>query len=403
MNYYDQYQFNLVINKTKFDIDPTNYSFSVRDSIHDFFSQITFEFNDVTGIFQESLLSSEGLVLNLQYGIKNQSNLSCNYSFINDELFSTLTNDSIGGKLTIPGLHEYYNYQEVVSSGYKDRISNIVQNITSNYNFSGKNINDTGADNIWYRPLMNQKDFIEEILLPNSYSNNSANSPFFCFIDSNNTLNLKNYYSMITSTIQKEYNLLNFAEQPNTNDNQGIGDKVIANLQRFKTGSLQTKKYRNRKLVYRDRNTGQIVEDLDHIYSYPNGYSNYNLPIVSTSLLTDTYDLFYKETDTSLQEAFNGRKINSTKDTFFLERFILTIPLDTNLTAGKMIRLSLPLKVSTQKTDASLNYTDNYLIESSDHIWNGDKRFGYSQLIVSRKFSKLSNNLLIKSQLMAGV
>lgn len=409
MPLYDSYTFDLAINGKVQEIDPINYSFSIRDSIHKLYPSLTFQLNDVTGLFQEVLGNTEGIPIKIKYGIETKNVLSCPFVLINDQLPNTHTNDSIGGRITVNGIHEYYTKQEVIGEAYNNLISKIIRIFAGEYNFSSVVVNDTGCQNIWYRPLMNQRDFIKEILLPNSFSYNSQETPFFCFIDSNNEFHFRNYNSMVKENPIKSITQLNFAPSPDIDENytqgknrleDGTGDRFIFDFKRWKPGSTVTKKLWNRKLFQRDLSDGSYSESEDHIYNYPkNEYRN--LLIFDESSITSSYDLLYKETETGLIEAQKGRKINSMKDSFFLERFILTVPLDVTLRAGRLIEINLPIK-EQENTVNSLAYSGQYLIESSDHVWNNRSMFGYTQLIISRKFVTVPNTSLIKSKLMVG-
>ena len=397
MQYLDSYIFSINWAGQETNLDPADFSFSIRDSIHNFFSEISFEVKDITGLFQEAYLNTDSIPLSISYGIVNQSNLSCNYVIDSDETKSTYSSDSIGGPLKLKATHAYYDLSEEKSDAYPGRISDVIQNLVSTeYGFSHYNINDTGCDITWYRPLYTQREFIEKILLPNAYSYNSHESPFFCWIDSNNGFNLRNYYSMITTNSYKTYKLVNY-----NGSNNKLLDGIIMDLRRMKVGSYLTKKYWNRDLWSRDRYTGEENHDMDHITDYPSGQKG-QLPILENNLDSGCYDLIYSETDPNLLDCFKGRKINSTKDAMFLERFILTVPLDTNILAGTLLELDLPIKQSNSGGINSLSYSDKYLCESVDHVWSGTKRLGYTQCIISRKFVTVPNNSLIKLQMMVG-
>ncbi len=404
MLFMDIYEIDLSLNNTKVEINPVNYSFVFKDSIHNFFSELNIQLNDISGILQEYLMTAEGNEFQIKYGRKGDSLLNGSYVVIEDQLPSTYMPDSIGGKVMLRCFHDYYNYQEKISKAYTGRISNIISTIISNYNFSGSTINDTGSSTIWYRPLLNQQEFIEDILLPNCYSNNSKESPFFAFIDSRNNFNLRNYYSMINTSIIETLKLANITPNSLQSNNQNvtIANNIIdPDIKRLKIGSTITKKFRKRNVYYRNRQTGEIENTTDYLYSYPQ--LSDNLPVMNDqNLTTGIYDLIYKETNKGRLEAFKGRKINSSKDSLFLERFLITIPLNTNLVSGNLIEIKLPLKIQDKNTNDSLLYSGKYLIENSQHVWDGENKRAFSQFIISRKFMTIPNNYLTKNKFMKG-
>lgn len=414
---FGNFEFELTINDKVQEIDPINFSFSIRDSIHKLFPEMSMEIMDVTGFLQEVMLFTEGMPVKLKYGLEQGNTISCPFGIVNEELPGTMTYDSIGGKVFFQCVHDWYYQQEVKGDAYEGRITEVIKNkLIDNYAFTNIDLirsggvtgwNDTGCENTWYRPLMNQKDFIEKILLPNAYSNNAFDSPFFCFIDSNNEFNFRNYHSMTSTDPVKKISMLNFSRRPDIDDDSGgtriedgVGDRFIFSFKRWKTGAMITKKLRNRSLFLRDRETGEYEYAKDAISSYPKQSQGY-LPIMQDPLTSGVYDQNYKESG-SMLECQKGRKINSMKDSFFLERFVMTVPLDTTLRAGKLIEITLPLKIQ-QDTANSLNYTGKYLIESSDHVWESSSKFGYTQLVISRKFQSVPNTSLILGKLMKGV
>lgn len=414
-------EFDVIINNTSIDVDPASISFSVRDSIHNLLPELNFELMDSSGIVQDSCLTSEGIDIKIKYGIADQSLLDCKFVIESDQLPRTLAKDSIGGKLFINGIHEFYSYQEVKSDSYIGRISEVIRKILYNSKYVFKNnnvipsnntyINDTGCDYIWYRPMLNEKDFIEQILLPNSYSNNCFDTPFFCYIDSNNNFNFRNYHSLSFETVSKSLKYLEYSHSVDKKQaaavgayagSSSIGDRFIIDYKRWKQGSFYNKKYWNRKIFSRNRNDGSFDETIDYISSYPKGMLNY-IPIIKDDHTSGFVDLEYSEMDVPLQECFNGRRINSTKDGFFLERLLLTIPLDTNLHAGNMLELTFPIKVvNTNRTENSQVYTGEYLVESTDHVWNGTIKNAYTNLIVSRKFIDIPDSSLLRSRFING-
>jgi hypothetical protein len=396
MAFLDTYEIEVKLNDALVEAVPTTFSFSMHDSIHNFFSDIIFNFSDISGVLQDLLLFSEGIKLDIKYGIKDSTILKNTYSIINDELNSTYANDTIGGSSVIKALNRFYDMLEIKSEAYNDRISNVIVDLMDvpGYTFADLTWNDTGNQSIWYRPLMNQKDFIEKILLPNAYSNNAADTPFFAYIDSNNEFNLRNYYSMISTTPKEIFELKNVGAD-------SITSTSIIGLKRMKTGSLYNKKLRNRKLYSRNTETGEMEEETDFIYNYPSGSTNH-LPIKKDDLDSDYFDLLYEETEIGKLESYWGRTISSMKDTFFLERFILTTVFNPNLRAGDLIELRLPIKLQGNSSQLAENMSGFYLVEDSEHIWDGIGKNARSKLIVSRKFLTISNNSLLKPQFMKG-
>ena len=64
------------------------------------------------------------------------------------------------------------------------------------YNFDKIDIENTLNSGYWYQPYINDSEFIMNYLLPFAFSNSSQNTPFYCWIDSNNEFHFKSFQSM---------------------------------------------------------------------------------------------------------------------------------------------------------------------------------------------------------------
>jgi hypothetical protein len=402
MKYLDSYQFELSINNSALDVNPLTYSFSMKDSINKLYSELDFSIDDTSGMFQEALMFTEGFNLYLKYGDKVNV-LEGKYIINNDDLMTTYSNDSIAGILNVNCLHEYYDKQEVKSDGSLDTISNIISTLAGEYGFNSTNVDAIDSADYWYRPMLTQEKFIYEILLPNSYSNLSFDSPFYCFIDNNNNFNYKSYYTMM-STISTEKDFILQVTNPSS-----LRNNTILEFSKVRTGSTFSKKFRKRFLFSRNRKTGELTTDNDKISQYPSNSSQMTsgldvgyLPIVSDgSLDTGNYFLYYDEEEPGPLGGFNGRKINSMRETFALERVLIITPLNPSVICGKTINIQVPIKVQNS-SKLSYNYSGKYLVEESEHVWNGKLNKSFSKFLLSRKFVNISSESKVKSKFLKG-
>jgi hypothetical protein len=384
------YNVDVFINNTEFTVEPSIFSFSMKDSIHKLYPELNFTMADRSGIFLEYLTFAEGNDIKIQYGFDNDI-IENKYVFVNNNLDKIYESNYINGQVTCLGIHEYFKDQNVISQGYFKRISNIVQEKIATYTFKGSRINSTGNNDYWYQPLMTDADFMTKLLLPNAYSNNSFDTPFFMFIGNDNYFNLRNYKDMFQTNPVKDIYYIKKDPSKYTRDN-------LINFQKMNNGSSNTEKIKNRLVFSYSRDTSELLEEQDAITDYPNDLKG-SIPILSNDNVKSIVELGYEESDIGRNENVLGRKVNSMKESFFIERLILTIPLDVNINAGSTINFKVPNYLGRSDTEESVFYGGKYLVEESEHVWSGKDRNGFSVLTVSRKDVKLNNTYKLKEKL----
>jgi hypothetical protein len=374
------YNLDFLIEGIDLKLEPTSFSFSMYDSIHNIFPELDIRIDDVSGLFQEYLMSTEGFLYSINYGIDNKF-ISNKFVVIHDDLTELINKTYFSGKLNIKCLHEYYNYQEIKSASYKNTISSIINQLSGSYNFTSKSISNTGCNTFFTQPLLTDADFMDNILLPNAYSQNSNKSPFFLFIDNNNAFNLKTYDDMVSKSSVATLNYINEkTEQPQQD--------TILDIKRIKSGSTIHKHLRYRDILKQSQTDGSIISVSDYNYQYPSNMVGKYMPIVQNNKKTG-YEFYFNDygnDELGLKECYLGRQINSMKDTFFIERLIITTPLNPVLTSGNMVSIKIPSPLSADNTTNSISWGGQWLIESCEHIWNGVEKKGYTKITVAKKF-----------------
>lgn len=391
MTFNDYYNIDISLNNEDLQLEPQNFIFSIHDSIHSLYSNAKLRIKDPTGYLRESLLFEEGNTFKISYSIKAFEDivLKSSYTTVNDEADRIVTQGILSGDTTMNLVHEFYSKQVVENKAYNNRISAIVDSITE-YPFAKKNINDTGSKSIWYRLRSDQKTFITEVLLPNSFSNNSNKTPFFCFIDCSNEFNYRNYKSMIEMS---PVCTLTF----NTIDPKKTSFYSIYDIKPFRVGSLVTKKLRNRNVVTRDKDTGEFIQKSVSLKDLPeNMFDGYTIPLIGDLSVQTNYQYYsFTQKTNGEKEALQARIIYDEREGFFLEKFVVTTVFNPKLKSGVTINLEIGI-ASKNSNEKSLYQSGKYLIEDCIHSWNGEERRGSTQIIVSRKFIKAQDNLLSK-------
>ena len=149
-----------------------------------------------------------------------------------------------------------------------------------------------------------------------------------------------------------------------------------------------------------DKNNGNLIEQDSKITDFPSDLDKV-LPIYSTNdLYTGHIDLDYNEDTTGLKESNKGQVIYSARDTIFLERMNLTLPLNPKLYSGASIDLNVYMVTKEIKTQTkSKNFSGRYVIERCTHVWDGKNQRGYTKIVIGRKYLNLSSGYLLKEKL----
>lgn len=392
MIFNDYYEIELIVNSETIKLSPTDYSFILYDSIHSLYNWATFNIKDLTGLIQESLFTVKGLKITLGYGIRDNKINKSEFTIDHDKITEPSQKGILSGDVEINLINSWYDKQELKSSAYNDSISNIIRQIVTQ-KFSSFNIESTGNDDTWYQPLITDAKFIQDVLLPNSYSDNSNKSPFYAFINSDGTFNFRNLNSMLKDNPAANLKYIAEAQE---------GDFSINNIMRLRRWRIGNEKLRN--LIHRgiykiDISNGSLIEEEDFIFSHPEGTTG-NVPIIGDrNLFTGLLNLGYSKTDIGQKQSLLGRQINSIKDSMFIDKMLIIVPLNPKLIAGKIVNIFIftldNINGNIQKS--STTFSGNYLIEESRHTWNGERREGFTTLIVGRKFIDLNSSYFIKS------
>ena len=387
-NYYD---LSLYFNGHELsDIDPESYSFSVHDSIKSFYSSASLQIVDPSGIFHESLFDCEGNIFKIHYGINKSTSFESNYVVINNETPDIMRTGLLSGHLNINMLHEFYDYQVVENNAYKGRISDIVSKLVSTYPFGSIDKNDTGSDSIWYQMSMTQKDFVEKVLIPNAYSSNANNSPFACFITTDNKFNFRNYYWLLNN--KKNITLV---YKPRTQDDTSLTS--IIDIKPFRKGSKYSKIARYREIVTRDYTTGSYSKEYSSITDNPTvKLGNLKVPIVCPNNKKVTNYEYYSFTkkENGESESLKARKNYIDINSYDLDKLLITTLFNPDLHSGMVITINASVARDTG-IEYGLSQSGQYLIEDCIHSWDGiSTRKGITTLVVSRKFMSVPNYLV---------
>jgi hypothetical protein len=178
--------------------------------------------------------------------------------------------------------------------------------------------------------------------------------------------------------------------------------KNINGIRRWQTGSDTTKEYRHRIIYAIDRSSGELNVYKDNITDYPSNETG-NLSILNDEgLNTGHFDLGFDETIIGRKENLKGQIINSARDSALLDRFIIIVPYAPHVVAGKVVNMKFYMRdLQTGNYIISPVFSGNYLVENSEHVFNGEKLKPFSKFIIARKHIKnIPGNYDLQKKLM---
>jgi hypothetical protein len=395
--YLEYYKIGLSINDKSYNLDPTYFSFSMRDNIYNLYNTGTLLLKDKTGLLQEYFETTEGAIVKIEYGNSDYLN-TCTFVNKFDQINETDNPGFMTGEVFFHLIHEWYNEQQIRSSAYSNRISRIIRDLTNFYNFKNKDINDTGNERTWYQPMITDAKFIEEILLPNAFSRNADQTPFFAYITNDNVFHFRNFKSMLEENVLTTVNFKINLEKVARGE-ESLQD-TTQSVQRVHQSSDSDFKLRRRNIFRIDRDTGEMDESEDELVNH---YPQNNL---KTSILHDrenTTDYFlvgFTQEETGDKESQLGRIFYSHRDALFLDKFIFFQPFNPKLKAGGAIQLNIYSTIDEKGNKLSKHFSGRYVIIDCEHIWDAESQKGYTKLIVGKRYNQVPEAYLLKSDLL---
>lgn len=390
--YRDYYEIELYANNRLIDLIPNSYGFEMTDSIHKIFSSGAFFLNDETGLLQEYLGTDQGLHVTLDYGTKDKTNRN-KYIVLNNTLNAPSTSRYLSGEVEVPIKHRWFNYQERRSASFDDRISEVVKTLAQAYPFSGMDIEDTQNRDFWYQGNRTQAEFIKDILLPRAFSTNSGGTPFFVYITNDDVLHMRHLQSMYTQKAKAKY----LYDMNKTHKKGDINQRfLIQSLMKWQADwDNETKKTRQYD-IYTVNQDGSVEKQsterlLDHIgggRAVPIQNDQGNTTGIATWFFQEPSD-----------DNDKGKINNLFRKNLFIDRFLITVPLNPYLQSGDKIEVEFNKKEESG-VSTSERYSGNYIVEMCTHRWIKEENRGETEMVIGRGATTIPNEYIFEANVM---
>ena len=383
-----EYVGSLSINDIKADIPLSTTSFTIKDSINELYSKVDFKINDEFCTMNEYLAFVDGSKISISFGKKKEEQIKNNYRVLTNGQPTQNSQNYISGKISVELIHDWYYYQNKVSEYYDNNISDIIKSLLKKYNFTSTDIDTTYNSGVWYQPYMTDSEFIINNLLPYAYSTDSNNTPFYCWIDNNNTFHFKSYKQLIEQNPIRKYKYSSIGEPSMLNNTSIITCNFLQN------SLSDIKPLINQIYGYYDED-GQFQKEQNlKITDYPKNSTN-KIPIMAdTSYITDVFNNL--DDDINLDDNENNRKgfvNNRFRNSFMLDKALISVNLDPMLHSGQVVEMTLPM----MNNNDSQKQSGKYIIESCYHRWNGKQ--GVTILVCARQRVSLGADYKFKHYL----
>jgi len=393
--YFDYYEIGILAHGIDILIDPKRISFSMHDSIYNIYNTGTLTFNDIGGMFLERLTFMKGSPLEISYGITS-SHVNKSKFVITDSYLEDVpdTPGIISGEITIEFKNAWYHNQEIKSRAYQDSISNIVKDIVTPLDSTnGTNIEQTEGTDIWYQPLINDAEFIDKILVPHAYSPSANETPFYAYYSNDGIFNLISGYKMFNKGITTT---LNFPTR--ITFDSATPDKIL-NTKYLRNDISLERPLRNKAIFHITEKDGILEKTTDISSDHLPIEDKYFPAIADMSLETGYINQRRKETDVNKKNSELGYNNYMHRDDMFLQRFLVLLPLNPKLKSGQKVSINFLSGETNERDEDSKTFSGDYVIEDSEHIWNGQDSRGYTKLIVGRKYIRTGSTYPLKTRL----
>lgn len=386
------YFVDIEIEKNKLLAPPDTISFSLRDNIHNVFPVASMNLEDTDGLFSEYLATIIGQKYKIKYGVQETEESLEGEFVVSKEILSEMKQTTIfAGNIDINLIHSWYLQQRKETGAFYENISTIIDRLTRGYQFKKRNIEQTANHTYWYQGKRTQAKFIKDVLLPYSYSANSDNSPFYFFIDLKNNLNFRSYKDMFSYGRKADHEY--FYNRQGTKEDS-IGNSIL-DIKRWSEDYVSLNKKRNQEGLL--LNTSGNIEKLNiksEEHLKPRGKQ---VELIANHVNTDG-DYKFLGMNKDISNEVRGMKIHLSENTFYPERYMIMVPMNPAIVSGQTIHLEIYLPNDVNDT-YSERVTGKYLIEMTEHVWDGKTSSAVTKMIISRKYAEIPDDYILKGKM----
>jgi hypothetical protein len=379
------YQVGLYINKSSNSPAANMLSFTLFDSIYSMFPTIKLKYPDNSGLILENGNFTQGVPLNIKFGIaSNRDMLDADFMVsCRDTVSSVSGTPGLNGIVQVKGVHKsFFNNRKAPNIALKEMmVSDAVKilfpsEVELKIEATKGKIESYAFDDP-YR-------FTKYILLPQA--TNGKIRPYVFFRNLLNELHFESIELLEKNAPSEKFT---FGEVNGENANNTISSFLPYN-ERLETTLVDF------------HAEGKILKN------------NLSFEIKDQSVATDSKDKIPVVVDTRIHhDQYFHRQFNPKVDYeqlnkafwadamragFFVDKCLAILPLHPKLVAGKVIEIAVSILDHENRIELSETFSSKWLIEQSQHSWDGVLKQGITQLILCRSAMKPRRDSIIVDQ-----
>jgi hypothetical protein len=379
------YKIGLFINKSHSTPSPNMFSFSVSDNIYSAFPILDLNYSDNSGIFLENGNFTQGVLLNVQFGIASGSDmLDVDFrSSCRDDISPKAGIPGLNGNLTVKGIHEsFFKNRESPHIALKEIIvSDAVKKL---FPSETKLKIETTKGKIESYVFDEPYQFTRDVLFPQA-TNGKIRS--YCYF--RNLSDELHFESIELLENQAPEEKLVFGEVDGDNAyntlnsflpyNEGL-DKNLINF--HAEGKILKK---DLTFEVKDQSVATDAKDMIPV-------------VVNTRIHHDQY--FHRQFNPKVEydQLNSAFWADAMRSGFFVDKAFGGLPLHPNLVAGKVVEVAVSVMDNESGHELSETFSSKWLIEQSFHIWDGIQKRGMTQLFLCRSSMKPRRDSIIMDQ-----
>lgn len=367
------------VNGVVAEINASEFTLSVSDSIHKSFPTAKLELSDPTGMLMEMGTFFLGSPLEMDFTIDSDS-LQPKFRVSKRETKRNVTSGLLSGKLAIEGISEPFFKMAPARASFKGLISDAVTKLFGSL-FTEAVVETTVGESTFFQ-LEDPETFLRDVLLPIAISSQDEKTPYFAF----GSLDGKFHFESLFKLAGKA-SIAKLVLKPITGQTTVIGSingflpftEDIANI--ASTFQADTDSYIEGAVT---NTIGKVTEGFKD--SIP--FVGENLQGVDVDWLGPSHN-----PDVKYEEFEKARRYDACRPAYFLERALVFTSESPLLISGETVDIEINLEDSEKTVTPSEYYTGTWLIERSLHSWDGSK--GQTTIVVVRPSVKpISDSVL---------
>jgi hypothetical protein len=368
------YDLEVLINGASVSPSANSYALSLRDSIYSAFPSLEIAFSDPSGAFLEYGTFWQGTPVKINFGIAAAGDLlKSEFRVIDrDVVKSGETAPGLSGNLKITALHKsFFENRESPDLALKEMtVSDAVKKL-----FPLAIVEDTRGEIEAYA-FDDPYSTVREILLPQA--TNGKIRPYCFFRTLEGSLYFESIERLEGGSPMASLELRRIDAQ-----DENMFDIMNSFLPfQESLGGMMEKLHAEGKLLKNDLSFE--VEDKSVAAD-----AKYKIPVMAdTRIHHDLY--FHRQFNPKVDYGLikPGLYADAMRAGFFIDKAVVNIPFHPKLTAGKTVKTEVSIYDASYNAILSETFSGIWLIEQSDHLWDGMKKRAGTSLVLCRSSLK---------------